>query len=166
MPKYADRFTGRKWTEDPRGPYFAHGGCTWPTFPAWRLYLSSTTAQGIFSGLNTQGVLLEYLTQLPGDDKHQWIQLSGPPGITYCLAVKEYVHPNSFYTWTFDMGVSGCTVQVHFTIQRGMGACNQDFHLGRRLCPGQPLSGHTGWNFKCFQVEFDKTQPPGGHYPT
>lgn len=164
MPLVANRFAGHFPQGDPRTPVTVAGGCIWPTVPAMRYLLVSDDATGVWSFLNTDGILVEHQAFFPGHDKGQW---NGPLNfvpITRALGLKEYEWPASIYTWCWDIQHVLCSSPIRFCVTRPYETCNRPIPLIEAWCLGSPLET-TGTTFRMLQVEFDETKPPGGWPP-
>lgn len=156
---YDDRFSGHLSHEDFRTPVTGAGGCTWPTIPAARYYLSSEDATGILSVLNVTGILVLPTTEVdPAHDVRNWFSV----GHIYAATVfrKTWVPGRPGFDWDVELTISspcGSTLQWH--IEEPIRKCNYDILLGSRCCPMLPGSC-TGDTFTAYQVEDNEITPP------
>lgn len=159
MPLYADRFSGHLEAADFRTPLFGAAGCTWPTIPAQRYYLSSTNATGLLTVLNFTGILVIQNVPVVNHDDIQWVQF-GPHPFTVIKFRKLWVKERPGYNWelVLDIG-SACGPALTWTLERPIESCNRDVIFGNKACQNAP-SWTTGSTFSAKQVEFDQGRPP------
>lgn len=157
--KYADRFSGHLSPDDPRTPVTAAGGCTWPTIPAYRYWLTSDDATGIFSFLNTEGILYQQSGTPPGHDrmKYTGIKLTGWTPSTYLI--RDYSAEFNNIMWHLYLHHKDCYFEINSSGIQQPGKCNVDIPIFEFDCLwGNGTSGKT---CRLEQVEFDKDKPPG-----
>lgn len=158
---YADRFAGHLDPDDVRTPVYGAGGCTWPTIPAWKYYLASSNAYGIFAPLTSQGILLES-SDLEAHDDHEWHWVSGPTPPFYNATMRKIWYPASLqFQWRITLHVTTCGAAMEWIIDEDIRKCNYNIPLTDRTCGTHAFSG-TGSHFTAYQVEWDSSKPPGG----
>ena len=157
MPLYDNHFAGHYETGDPRTPVTAGAGCVWPTVPAHRYLLKSTTATGILLGLNTQGILVEKGSPGPAHDECIFNMIDGPAPILFASIRKRWLSSIDGYAWDIGIVVSICG-GLEKTLDFPHQTCNRDFEIGNMPCP--LTSDETGPDFTAYQVEWNHTTPP------
>lgn len=156
---YRNRFAGHVAAEDPRTPVTGAGGCRWPTFPPWRVQLSSTNATGEFTFLNTRPIILEQDPFSTTHDYVNWLPIEQPDEVYNVSLSKAYqtvMHPRIQY-WLRITLIGWPSLRVWLKI--GTNRCNQSIHWGEQW--RRRIHGTTGTGFIAHQVEFDKMRFPG-----
>lgn len=163
MPKYRNRFAGHLTTDDPRTIVSGAGGCAWPTIPPYRVLFHSVDATGEWGWLRHSPILLQQDVLASRHDYVIWTPVEMPWPIYQVLLEKFYnknIHPNYDYYLTIHL-VDWPSVRVWQI--RLSGKCNRDVLWGRRH--RRLMDGNTGKTFRQYQVEHDKTRPPGWDGP-
>lgn len=157
MPRYNNYFRSHLFPGDPRTPLTAAGGCTWPTMPAHRYALTTTTAYGVLSPLNNQFILIEKVTPGSAHDACQWNMISAPMPVLFCIVWKRVQSTRLTYTWSIGILASACGImEKDIVVPRQ--PCNVNFPIGNMECTA--YYGGTGANFSAEQVVYNKTAPP------
>lgn len=160
MPLYNQRFDGHLPEGDPRTPVTAALGCTWPTIPPRRWRLWCTAATGILTDLNYPGLLLDWATTDPKHEHGYWAVGSPPPQIWYCTLDKQATpDPDGVFAYNLDIHFHVCLLTAYLV--RPYERCNRDYLVGNLAC--DYTGDTTGNDLALYQVEHDKTMPPG-HY--
>lgn len=162
-PHATDRFTGHMPEGDPRDLMWACGGCNWPTVSAFKYLLCSTNATGVFSFLNTEGILVKPLTPYGSSWQFQWILDKAPVSVTFAILVRNF--PVNVDEYRFSLQVGNPWGPFMSVTDFPRGNCNIT-HMLTQASVGFPVElGNTGSGFRAVQVEWDEDRPPGGWPP-
>lgn len=163
MPKYADHFAGHMELLDPRSSMFGCHGCTWPTIPAYKLFLASQDACGTLSFLNTVGVLFTVTTDTPPPNAVQWNHNGIQLPIISAFVLKNGMEDPYGYQLAVTMFMTVGTLEMDIVVAEQK--CNRDHAMPVTWIDGPFGTGCTGHTCKLYQVEFDESTPPGGWPP-
>lgn len=162
-PQIADPFAGHLPKGDPRGPIFGSGGCTWPTVPAWRLFIGSSDASGVLSFLNGPGIMCQVHEPHGNPNAMQWDIWSAPPPILSGVILKQrFTDPLRYSMSMVFLTVWGpLESSAEFPAQK----CNVDHPLPEATVEVLVPIGSTGTTMKLYQVKWDENFPPGWPWP-
>lgn len=155
---YDDRFAGHTDPDDPRRLVTAAGGCTWPTFPPFRVEFASTLATGPWNCFNFETALLE-MDLINTTHDHAWWQPLSVPSCVYSMTLEKIFNRGSFPEWLYQLTIrliawGSEEIFTHTT----NGKCNKDILWGALRKPGSPYT--SGSTFTQFQVEWDQLHHP------
>lgn len=155
---YDDRFSGHVDNEDPRRLITAAGGCTWPTFPPFRVEFASTNATGPWSCFNYESALLQ-MDMINTTHDHAYWRLVRTPSCVYSMLLEKIYERGFFPQWLYQLTIRLIPwfSEVIFTHETN-GKCNKDIIWGALSQPSSPF--HSGSSFTQFQVEWDKIHHP------
>lgn len=159
-PRVADPFAGHFSPGDPRGPLSAAGGCTWPTIPPYRFWLTSDDATGDLAFFNVRPVLFQFASGQPAHNFTWWFRHGTHPdvGLARCLRRYTFAAPTS--NWAFTIPVNAIPEEsLNFNIDRPIETCNRGLPLPNTFAFDIDR-GVTGDTFRLEQIEWDQTSPP------
>jgi hypothetical protein len=160
MAHVENPFQGSMHPDDPRDLIFGCGGCSWPSVPAWKLFLCSNDATGLLSFFNTTGVLCTIRPSHIDPNNMQWDLEEGPISVLDAFVLKNRF--NDPYGYGFAVAVTGLWGVMETSARWPEQNCNITHWLPEATVTFGLLSGSTGETFRIKQVLWDDVRPPGG----
>lgn len=154
-----DRFSGHMDPLDPRTLMFGCGACTWPTIPPFRYMMVSDDAIGVFSFLNTEGILLEHMGLKPGLHHIMWRGPLNDVPVVVAILWKTYDVSAPSFRLRVSVSLVGFGV-IGWDLWYDIAPCNVPLLLGNTSIIGFPSYGETGATCRLLQVDWDQDLPP------
>jgi hypothetical protein len=158
-PQQDNPFAGHLLPGDPRTVLFGCGGCTWPTVPAYRLFLGSRDACGTLAFLNNWGILFQSTQESPPYDAVQWDHSGIQWPIISAVVLKNQMENPYGYQLAVAAAMLVGVLEMDIIVTEQ--TCNRDHPMPETWIDGPLGVGCTGETCKLFQVEYDQDWPPG-----